>query len=608
MIVRDEQDVLNRCLDSIQNLVDEIIIIDTGSTDCTKEIAYQYTDLVFDFQWTDDFSEARNKALSYATRDYILVMDADEYIELAYHSHLLEFLKSLPKDIAHALIVPIYNFVGASNSGNFNQIEAVRIFSNHPHIKYERPIHEQVICTQGNLEFITFDFPIYHTGYTTETLELKQKSQRNLKIFEHVKANKQLDYYDNYTLANEYFAINDYPLALHHYTIAYQSHVYEKSWMPQCIAQMLHCFYSLKRFSDMYLLCEHAIAQWPSACDFYWFKGHLLMELGADEHAIQTLLQCIQIAERSTSSQNWLISPNYGSSLPYQLLSLLYLRQHDIENAVHALTKLLYLNPNNQGVLLRLLPLLIQNESVEHVITFLNRIYDQPEDYQLVMLLETSLLLDCVELSQYYWDLCEHLEFQDRPELPFYYAVIMNNDELVRKYEPVEEGSTTTTQLLEKGTVLKAFLIENESNLSTTEQEKATLLISLFRLGKYELYDTLMNKLEYNQPSIINALADYFFDHQLIVLAINYYSILLDNGQINLSGVQNISRYYMRQNLKEAADFIINCMKLHPDSLSLYILYFLSSEHPEHEMIQQFYHLFPDSVQLPFVPSDYNNN
>ena len=80
MIVKNEELVLGRCLNSIKNLVDEIIIVDTGSTDKTKEIAALYTDKIYDFRWINDFSAARNYSFSKATKDYIMWLDADDVL------------------------------------------------------------------------------------------------------------------------------------------------------------------------------------------------------------------------------------------------------------------------------------------------------------------------------------------------------------------------------------------------------------------------------------------------------------------------------------------------------------------------------------------------
>ena len=95
MIVKNEEAVLARCLDSVADLMDEIIIVDTGSTDRTKEIAANYTSMVYDFPWQDDFSAARNFSFSKATMDYIYAPDADELLDEENHKRFSYFKHSL---------------------------------------------------------------------------------------------------------------------------------------------------------------------------------------------------------------------------------------------------------------------------------------------------------------------------------------------------------------------------------------------------------------------------------------------------------------------------------------------------------------------------------
>src|SRR3989344_3396846 len=80
MITKNEERYLEQCLNSVKDIIDEIIIVDTGSTDKTKEIAKKFNAKIIDFKWIDDFSAARNESLKHATKDWILVLDADENI------------------------------------------------------------------------------------------------------------------------------------------------------------------------------------------------------------------------------------------------------------------------------------------------------------------------------------------------------------------------------------------------------------------------------------------------------------------------------------------------------------------------------------------------
>ena len=99
MIVKNEEAVLNRCLESMASAMDEIIIVDTGSTDATKKIATAYTDQIYDFAWTGNFAEARNYAASKATGDYIYTADADEYLEPEELQKLLQLKKVLLPEV-----------------------------------------------------------------------------------------------------------------------------------------------------------------------------------------------------------------------------------------------------------------------------------------------------------------------------------------------------------------------------------------------------------------------------------------------------------------------------------------------------------------------------
>ena len=99
MIVKNEGKVLERCLKSVCDLVDEIIIVDTGSTDNTKMIASKYTKLIYDYKWNDDFAAAWNFAFSKATKDYLYSADADEMLDDVNRRMFLELKKVLLSEV-----------------------------------------------------------------------------------------------------------------------------------------------------------------------------------------------------------------------------------------------------------------------------------------------------------------------------------------------------------------------------------------------------------------------------------------------------------------------------------------------------------------------------
>ena len=100
MIVKNEEDVLERCLESAAGLADEIIIVDTGSTDRTQEIAARFTDQIFDFPWTDDFAAARNESFSHASMDYCMWLDADDVLLEEDQTSFLALKESLDPSVS----------------------------------------------------------------------------------------------------------------------------------------------------------------------------------------------------------------------------------------------------------------------------------------------------------------------------------------------------------------------------------------------------------------------------------------------------------------------------------------------------------------------------
>ena len=154
MIVKNEEKLLKRCLDSYRPVCDEIVIVDTGSTDRTKEIAAGYTDLIYDYPWTNDFAAARNFAFSKANCDYIFSADADEVLDEENRKQFLNLKQVLLPEIDIVQMIYV-NSKSHNTVYNFEEEYRPKLFKRLRTFEWISPIHETV-----RLEPIVFDSDI----------------------------------------------------------------------------------------------------------------------------------------------------------------------------------------------------------------------------------------------------------------------------------------------------------------------------------------------------------------------------------------------------------------------------------------------------------------
>lgn len=183
MIVKNEEDVLERCLRSAAPCVDEIIIVDTGSTDRTKEIAKGFTDKVYDFTWCDDFAAARNTSFSYASKDYCMWLDADDVLLEKEQKKLLALKKKLGKDVD--MVMAKYHTAFDKEGNPTFTYYRERLIRNHTELQWVGAVHE-VIPPAGR---------VIHTDFAVAHKKLHPSDpDRNLRIFEKLLAEgKELD-------------------------------------------------------------------------------------------------------------------------------------------------------------------------------------------------------------------------------------------------------------------------------------------------------------------------------------------------------------------------------------------------------------------------------
>lgn len=184
MILKNEEHSIANCLNELYNYLDEIIIIDTGSTDKTKELCAKYTNKIYDYQWTNNFGAARNFSIKFAISDWILSIDADEIIKKNDFKKLKDRLAELPSEI-YGLYFERINYIEKGDFDNRWEDYVTRIFRNYCNIFFEGKVHENVdnsIIIQ-NKKIINSDIKLYHYGFLKNENHL-EKSQQYAKIIE----------------------------------------------------------------------------------------------------------------------------------------------------------------------------------------------------------------------------------------------------------------------------------------------------------------------------------------------------------------------------------------------------------------------------------------
>ena len=181
IIVKNEEKRIQKCLQSFEKYGFEVVVVDTGSSDHTKDVALKYTQNVYDFKWCDDFSKARNFAISKASGNYVMVIDSDEYLK-EINLELLK--KNIIENQGKVGRIQLINILKNDETLQENYARINRIFDKR-RFCYEGKIHEQIVSKNGT-NYDTYIAPVVieHSGYNMSIEERKKKTERNIRLLE----------------------------------------------------------------------------------------------------------------------------------------------------------------------------------------------------------------------------------------------------------------------------------------------------------------------------------------------------------------------------------------------------------------------------------------
>ncbi len=180
MIVKNEEKFLPGALESVKDVADEIIVVDTGSTDNTIEIAESHGAKVYEKPWNDDFAEARNESLKHATGQWVLIMDADERVPEDMHDNLRALLVDVEQFLSYSIYIQSRKEIG--DLTEFSGHHIVRLFRKTPETKFYGAVHEQVYPSQGSVQIPKESFYLIHLGYADTRFVQKKQTNRNIPI------------------------------------------------------------------------------------------------------------------------------------------------------------------------------------------------------------------------------------------------------------------------------------------------------------------------------------------------------------------------------------------------------------------------------------------
>ena len=295
MIVKNEEEILYKCLDSAKNIAQEIVVVDTGSIDKTKEIALQYTDKVYDFSWCNDFSKARNFSISKASNDWILILDADEVITEFDVKDIENFCNKNNNNIIGRLkIINKYE----DEQGSKKYIERVNRIFNKNYFTYAGIIHEQIVLkSKEKYSIQNINLVVEHIGYSKEVLNRTNKIERNIELLKKSIERDSKDPYLHYQLGKGYFMGKNYINAYNAFKQALplvNNFTYE--YAEDLVESYGYTLIHLNLFKEALNLLEYE-KYYKNSPDFLFLLGFIYMNNNSFQKAAETFLKCTDFKE-----------------------------------------------------------------------------------------------------------------------------------------------------------------------------------------------------------------------------------------------------------------------------------------------------------------------
>lgn len=317
MIVRDEAEFLPQFLTCVDGLWDQLVALDTGSTDDTRSILEAAGATVHDFKWADDFSEARNACLAHATSDFILVLDADEMPQPGFVD---EVKACIAKPNVGAASIRIQ---GAMKFGHKHESDVLRLFRRDMQPVYSFRVHEEVATSvelslmATGMDYVHVLTPVVHLGYSKEICEARNKKERDTTLLWACVREDGMDMYSWYKLLEQGRFYKDEVLTQEAVTgaLAALQKLDDTSGLTHFLPDMVVLLAEALTPSQPDL-AHNLIMQWterlPDSPSLLHARGQLLETAGEMARAASDFRQCLTLEGKAANRQLTSVRPRLG--------------------------------------------------------------------------------------------------------------------------------------------------------------------------------------------------------------------------------------------------------------------------------------------------------
>lgn len=525
MIVKNEENTLSRCLESVKGIVDEIILVDTGSTDNTVEIAKSYGAKVFFYKWDNSFANARNYSLSKASKDWILIMDADDEL-VQEDKDKVALLINNEENMLNAYLGETLSYSGEIKNYNIYSNLNIRFIRNGKGYKFIGDIHEQIKPGSEDEKKQIFlglvDIRFYHYGYLNETIIEKNKRKRNMDIIEKMLKNNPNNAFMLYNMGVEYSAKGEYFEALNYLNKAYKNFTPTAGFGSKLILKMISCNEYLNNLDECLKLIEVGEKYYPACTEYEFCKANIFYKKRNYLSAIESAKKCISMGESPVLLRE---VSGVGTYKSYYLLGIIAYNIGDYEDAYYYLNKALKINSKLTDALFKISEILFKKN------TDIKQIQNQLESYFDTIDEDTAFLLSKIFYQQ------------NKFEVAYYY--INKIDQSIENIQKISFYKGIYLYYMKNYTVaLKNFYkVTNKEYFNTATY--CSILCALFT-EKYEEVDKLINIAKnFNEPEEFTVYNNFIF-----LIKGNSYIILEDKDISNnlLQSIFNLLEVLLKGN------------------------------------------------------------